>query len=234
MLVAITRTAILYAVVIVAMRFMGKRQIGELEPTELVVAIMISELAAVPMQDPGMSLASGLIPILTLACLEIMVSFILLKSVRMRKLLCGAPCLLIHDGKIIEKELKKNRLTLDELIEDLRLQNILDFGKVQYAVLETNGKISTVLYSEHRPMSTGASGEADRGLPVTLINDGRTMSDNLKMLGLDESWLNKTLKDQGASAASDVFLLTRDEQGGIYYLPKEDTRTQKDSRIQKK
>ena len=224
MLVAITRTAILYLVVIIAMRLMGKRQIGELEPSELVVAIMISELAAVPMQEPGMAMASGLIPIITLASLEILISFALLKSARIRRLLCGVPSVLIENGKIVQRELKKNRMTVDELVEDLRLQNILDLSTVQYAILETNGKISAVLYAEHRPMPAGAQGGSDRGLPVILINDGRTLSNNLHKLGLNEKWLDKALNDKGASGASGVFLLSLDEQGGVYYLPKEEAK----------
>lgn len=224
MLVAVTRTAILYIVVIIAMRIMGKRQIGELEPSELVVAIMISELAAVPMQEPGMPLASGLVPIITLTALEIVISIVLLKNTRMRKLFCGVPSVLIENGRIVQKELKKNRMTVDELIEDLRLQNVLDLSTVQYAILETNGKISAVLYAEHRPMPAGAQGGVDRGLPVILINDGRTLSDNLHKLGLNDKWLDKTVKSKGASKTSDVFLLMLDEQGGVYYLPKEEAR----------
>ncbi len=224
MLVAITRTAILYIVVITAMRIMGKRQIGELEPSELVVAIMISELAAVPMQEPGMPLVSGLVPIVTLISLEILISLLLLKSVRLRKLFCGTPSVLIENGRILQKELKKNRMTMDELIEDLRLQDILDLSTVQYAILETNGKLSAILYSEHRPMPAGKRGGADRGLPVVLINDGRTLSANLEKLGLDEKWLYSEVKGRGVSGPSEVFLLMRDEQGGVYYLPKEKAR----------
>lgn len=221
MLVAVIRTIVLYLAVIAALRVMGKRQIGELEPSELVVAIMISELAAVPMQEAGLPLASGLVPMIVLIALEVFMSGALLKSIRLRRLVCGVPSILIENGKILQHELKKNRLTVDELIEDLRLQNVLDISTVQYAILETNGKLSAVLYNEFRPMSSGAQGGADRGLPVAVVSDGRTLGANLKKLGLSPGWVDETVRARGAAGVSEVFLLMVDEQGGIYYLPKE-------------
>ncbi len=221
MLIAITRTAFLYLTVIAAIRLMGKRQIGELEPSELVVAIMISELAAVPMQEAGVPLVAGIVPILTLIGLEIIMSGALLKSVRLRRLVCGVPSILVDKGVILQNELKKNRLTVDELIEELRLQDVLDISTVQYAILETNGKLSVVLYAAERPATAGQNAPPDSGLPVILINDGRTLTDNLLLRGLNEGWIERQLRERGVTRVEDVFLLMVDERSQIYFLPKD-------------
>jgi uncharacterized membrane protein YcaP (DUF421 family) len=151
MAVALLRTVILYIVIIIAVRLMGKRQIGELEPSELVVTILMSELAAAPMQDLGTPLLYGVIPIVTLMCLTLFMSAGMLKSLKFRSLMCGRPSILMENGRILQKELRKNRFTADELVEELRGQNITDLSTVQYAILETNGKLSTILYPEDQP-----------------------------------------------------------------------------------
>ena len=225
MIVSVVRCAFLYLLVITAMRIMGKRQIGELEPSELVVAIMISELAAVPMQEPGMPILMGIAPILTLVALEILMSVLQLKSVRIRKFVCGVPSILVERGNILQKELRRNRFTIDELTETLREQGVVDIATVQYAILESNGKLSVLLHPEHRPMPAGPQNTPDPGLPSIVISDGHILANNLERLNLPKSWLDKTLRERGAKSPGEVFLLMADEAGGIYYLPKEQYRS---------
>ncbi len=205
------------------MRLMGKRQIGELEPSELVVTILMSELAAVPMQDQGTPLLYGIIPIATLLCMSLLMSAATVKSLRLRTLMCGKPSLLIENGRVLQNELRKNRLTNDELIEELRGKNITDLSTVQYAILETNGTLSTVLYPEHQAATkkdVGAN-EASKGLPVILINDGNFLEHNRKLLGLTSRWVEDTLKQNGMDDIKDVFLMIVDEQNNVYCLAKE-------------
>lgn len=221
MMISVLRTVILYFMVILSLRLMGKRQIGELEPSELVVTIMISELATIPMQETGAPLMKGLFPILALLTLEIFLSAFLMKSIRFRKLLCGKPSLVIENGKVIQKELKKNRLTIDELIEELRFQSVTDISTVQYGVLETNGQLSIILYAAERPAKAGETATDLGGLPVIIVNDGRLMTYNMRKKGITEKWLSSELKSRGADSIRDVYLFMVDERNNIYYLPKE-------------
>jgi uncharacterized membrane protein YcaP (DUF421 family) len=223
--VAFIRTIVLYALVIVAMRVMGKRQIGELEPSELAVTILMSELAAIPMQDLGTPLLFGIVPILTLLGLSVFMSTAGLKSLRFRALMCGKPSLLMENGRILQKELRRNRLTTDELIEALRGQNITDLATVQYAILETKGTLSAILYPEFQPATKKDVNvqETSKGLPIILVNDGRLLDHNRQILGLPRSWLDNALKQQGIAAVKDVFLLVVDAGGRVYCLAKEGT-----------
>ena len=144
MSILILRTFILYAAVIIAVRIMGKRQIGELEPSELVVTILISELAAVPMQDPGIPIISGILPIIILVIIEVIISVITLKNSRTRKFFFGSSVIVIENGKVNFKELKKARVNLDEINEELRQKDVFDITQVKYAILESNGKLSVM------------------------------------------------------------------------------------------
>ena len=153
MFVSFVRTLILYVIIVAAIRLMGKRQVGELEPTELVAAILISDLAAVPMQDIGIPLLSGVIPILTLLALELISAELSLRSIRFRSLLCGNPVFLIKDGKIDQKAMAATKLSLDELSQCLRENGISDIKTVKFAILETSGRLSTFLYPEYAPLT---------------------------------------------------------------------------------
>lgn len=223
MVVSFIRTFILYFLIIVALRLTGKRQLGDLEPSELVVTIMISELAAVPMQDYAIPILSGIIPILTLVSLELIISCISYKSVKFRSVICGRPAVIIKDGKIIQSEMKKARLTLDELTESLRQWAVLDIKKVQYAILETNGQLSVIQKAEDSPpaardMSIRVS---DDPIPAIIINDGRLMSHNLHGLGFDEAWVKAQLKAHKVQRIKDVYLLSADINGNILFEKKE-------------
>lgn len=224
MVIAFARTIILYLLIIAGIRLMGKRQVGELEPSELVLALIIADLAAVPMQDFGTPLLAGVIPILTLLCVTMVLSVLTMKSIRFRALICGRPSIIVADGKLRQKEMRRNRFTLDELMEELRMQGVSDLTTVKYAILETNGRLSVLPRAEQRPVTAIQMDlhPPEAGLPVILINDGRLIDHNLKGRGLDETWLHKQLAAHHVSRPEQVFLLTVDETNNVYLIPKED------------
>lgn len=223
MATTLIRTCILYFATTIALRLMGKRQIGEMEPSELAITILISELAAIPMQDMGKPVLSGLIPILTLVGLEILLSAVILKSSRLRTLFEGNPAIMVRDGKILERALRKNRLTTEELTEALRTQGISDFSTVQYAILETNGQLSVMLYEAYKPVTARMMGinADDGGLARVIVSDGHVNEKNLLDAGLDRQWLDGELKARSVDSPGDVFLMTRDDMGRIYFLKRE-------------
>lgn len=223
MITAVIRTVILYLLIIVGIRLMGKRQIGQLEPSELVLSLLIADLAAVPMQDFGIPLLMGIIPILTLLCLSTILSVLTVKSIRFRALLCSRPSIVVQDGQILIKEMVKNRFTVDELMEELRVAGITDLSSVKYAVLETTGRISVLPKAEEKPVTVKDLNlpAQDNGLPVILISDGRILSQNLKIRNLTEAWLKKQLRQRNVQDIRHVFLMTVDEKGHIYLAEKE-------------
>ena len=223
MITAVLRAAVLYLLVIAGLRLMGKRQIGELEPSELVLSLLIADLAAVPMQDFGIPLLMGVTPILTLLCLSSVLSVLTVKSLRFRALVCGRPSVVVSNGKVLVKEMRKNRFTVDELMEELRAAGITDLAAVKYAVLETTGRVSVLPYAAQTAPTARQLGLKPRepGLPVTVVSDGRVLDRNLARLGKDRAWLENTLRAKGASSPRDVFLLTVDELGHLYYIPRE-------------
>ena len=223
MVIAFLRTIILYLFIIAGIRLMGKRQVGELEPSELVLALLIADLAAVPMQDFGIPLLTGIVPIFTLLCLTMALSVLTMKSVRFRALMCGRPSIIVENGKLHQREMQKNRFTVDELMEELRMQGVTDLTTVKYAILETNGQISVLLRAEEQPATAGQMGlrPEEGGLPVVLINDGRVLTRNLRRRGLDQAWLDGQLKARHVRRSSDVFLLTVDERNRVYLAEKE-------------
>ena len=223
MVIAFLRTIILYLLIIAGVRLMGKRQVGELEPSELVLALIIAGLAPVPMQDFGIPLLTGIIPILTLLCITMILSVLTMKSVRFRAIICGRPSIIVENGRLVQREMRRNRFTVDELMEELRMKGVTDLSKVKYAILETNGQISVLPYANQLPATAEQMGLApeEPGLPVVLIDDGRVLDHNLKLRGLDRAWLDRQLKKQGVRRSEDVFLLTLDEQNRTYFVPKE-------------
>ncbi|MBT9684995.1 DUF421 domain-containing protein [Pseudoflavonifractor sp. MCC625] len=223
MVITFLRTIILYLLIIIGIRLMGKRQVGELEPSELVLALIIADLAAVPMQDLGIPLLAGIVPILTLLSLTMVISMLNLRSIRFRALLCGRPSIVVEDGVIVEHELRRNRFTLDELMEELRLQGVTDLSTIRYAILETNGQLSVLLRAEELPLTPRQMGQQpeDAGLPLPIINDGRIMERNLQARGLSREWLTHQMAQHNITRVQDVFLLSVDEAGGVYFLAKE-------------
>ena len=224
---AFFRTIILYLLLVAGLRLSGKRQIGELEPIELVLTLLISDLASVPMQDFGIPLLNGVVPILALIAMSTLFSCVSLRNVRFRSLVCGEPALIIKDGRIRQEVMRHNRLTLDELLEELRGQGVLDINSVKYAVLETSGHLSVLLRADQQPLTArqmAVAVEDDVLLPTVVINDGRVMDQNLRLAGRDENWLRQQLQKRKIRRPQDVFLLTVDEGGSVVCQLKEDVR----------
>lgn len=214
---------LVYVALLLLMRVIGKRQLGELELSELVVTILISEVASRPLVDEDASLLWALVPILGLLGMEFFISVLSVKSVRFRMLAAGRPALLVVRGRIDQGQMRKNRITPDELTEALRGEGILDLNDVEYAVLETNGRISVIPAPGQRTVTAAQLGldAPDAGYPVTVVNCGRVMSENLRILGRDERWLQKTLREHGLSSPREVYLMTADMSGGIFLAPRE-------------
>ena len=222
MLLSYLRTAVLHLILIAVIRLMGKRQIGQMEPSEFVVTMLVANLASIPMQDSGIPLLSGLVPILTVLGLELVLSTLCLRSIRLRRLLCGKPVILIENGRILQDNLRRTSITLDELTGHLRLKDVLDPKAVQYAILETNGNLSVFPYPKDRPASASEAGiQAKRQhLPITVIADGYLFRENLPLLGKDEAWVQQVLDSKRATIQS-TFLLTVDRSDHICFYPKE-------------
>ena len=224
MMTAFVRTIILYFFIMAGMRLMGKRQIGELEPSELVLTMMISDLAAVPMQDFGIPLLFGLVPILTLLALSLLLSQLSLRSIRFRALVCGTPTVLIQNGKLLQDAMRRNRYTVDELLEELREQGFTRVEDVKYAVLENSGQLAVFPWTANQPPTAQQLGldlEDDVTLPTVLINDGRVIRRNLAACGRDGNWLRRQLSREKIASPEEVFLLTVDEQGSVLCVRKE-------------
>ena len=222
MLTCFLRTVILYLVIVCAMRVMGKRQIGQLQPAELVVAILISEVAAVPMQDLGLPLLYGVIPLVTLLALELLWIALCARSVRMRNLLCGRPSVLIRDGVPDQRQLYELRINAAELMEELRLKDVFDIGSVTCAVLETNGRLSVLVKPGERPVTTAKAGLStadDPSRTTLLIVQGRLIEQNLAAEGKDRRWLDAVLRENGLRSPAEVFLLTLDDLGRTVLFP---------------
>ena len=222
MAVPLLRTLILYCAVICAVRLMGKRQIGELDPSELVVTILVSDLAAVPMQDLGIPLLSGLVPIATLVVLEIFLSFAALKSRAFRRLLNGQPAIIIRRGQLDINKLRQMRLTTDEVIETLRKQNVAAVSDVKYGVIEPDGTLTVILKQPQQPVTAEMLGitPRDTGLPLVVVSDGRVVPRSLELLHLSPADIERRLKNQSI-AVEDVFLMTLDDCGNTFLQKKE-------------
>ena len=222
MILSFFRTTALYIVLIAVIRLMGKRQIGQMEPSEFVVTMLAANLAAIPMEDVGIPFYSGLIPILTVLGVELVLSGISMGSVRFRRILCGKPVIMIENGRILRENLLKTRVTLDELTGHLREKDVLDLTTVQYAILETNGNLSVFLYPAEAPASAKEAGivPKPRYLPVTIIEDGVLMNENMEKAGKDEAWVRRVLGDRRASIPG-TWLLTVDREDHVFWLGKE-------------
>ncbi|AEF93840.1 protein of unknown function DUF421 [Desulfotomaculum nigrificans CO-1-SRB] len=219
MILTFIRTLILFVLVVMALRLMGKRQIGQLQPYELVVIIMISELAAIPMENTGFPLLAGIIPILTLLLVEISISYLSLKSEKLRGFVCGRPSVLIENGKIVEHELTRLRYNINDLLEQLRSKNIPNIADVEFAILETSGDISVIPKSQKRPLNPADLNLPTKyeGIPMTLIIDGYVLQDNLSKINLDENWLKSELSKFGINDLKKVFFASLDTEGKLFY-----------------
>ena len=222
MLITFVRAIILYIIVLIVMRMMGKREIGQLQPFELAISIMIADLASVPMTELGIPLTNGIIPILGLLVMHLIISLLNIKSINIRKIICGKPSILIYRGKIEEKVLKKERFTVNELQERLRGNNIFNIADVEYAILETNGEVTVITKPEKRNVTPE---DLDlevkyEGIPYDLVVDGKIMYENLKAIGRDEQWLEKQLKKFDARP-KEVLIATINGKEEIFCQKKE-------------
>jgi uncharacterized membrane protein YcaP (DUF421 family) len=223
MLVIFIRTMFLFLLVVTVLRLMGKRQIGELQPYDLVVMIMISDLATVPMADVELPILTGVIPILTLLFSHVSLAFVSLKSQRARNLINGHPVVLIEKGRILESVLRGTRINLNDLLEQLRLKGQPDISAIRYAILETNGQLSVIPKQSEKPATAGDIHlhTPDPGLPFSLILDGNVMTQNLSRFRLTEQSLIKLLAKQGVQDPKTVFFAAMDETGGLVIQKKE-------------
>ncbi|MCI8291437.1 MAG: DUF421 domain-containing protein [Clostridia bacterium] len=222
MLVNLIRTIVLYLLVLLVMRLMGKREIGQLQPFELVISIMIADLASIPMSDVGVPIFNGIIPILGLLVMHLLISFCNLKSIKFRGVICGKPSILIYRGKIDEKVMKKERYTINELQERLRGKDVFNIGDVEYAILETSGEINVILKPEKRnPTLSDLNIKAQyEGIAYDLVLDGVIQYENLKKLNKDYSWLKGQVKKFGFNPEQ-ALVVTIDADGQIYCQQKE-------------
>ncbi|MCX7951473.1 MAG: DUF421 domain-containing protein [Clostridiales bacterium] len=217
-MIVFIRTIILYIFVVIVMRAMGKRQIGELQPFELVIALMLSELATLPMEDTKIPLIHSIIPIVTLMALEITISFLTLKFEFLRKVFCGTPDILIKHGKVSEEELRRQRFNLDDLIEELRMMGYVDISDIEYAILETSGKLSIIPKAEKSPVSKEDLNIKPQAikLPISIILDGVLNKKNLAITGHDMHWLEENLKSKGINNIDEVFIAMIDSKGQLF------------------
>lgn len=222
MLVTFVRSIVLYIIILIVMRLMGKREIGQLQPFELVVAILIADLASIPMADTGIPIQNGIIPILGLLVMDLIISMLNMKSIRAREIISGKPTILIYRGKIDEKALRKERFTVNELEERLRGNDIASIGDVEYAILETNGSLSVIPKPSKRntiPEDFGIKPEYE-GIPYDLVIDGVVMYENLRVLGKDYTWLTNEVAKFGI-LPEQALVVTFDGKGQIFCQAKE-------------
>ncbi len=222
MLITFIRSIVLYIIVLVVMRLMGKREIGQLQPFELAISIMIADLASIPMTDPGIPIFNGIIPILGLLIMHLIISMINMKSSKAREIICGRPSILIYRGKINENNLKKERFTINELEERLRGNNVINLGDVEYAILETSGQVTVILKPDKRntiPQDFNIMPDYE-GIPYDLVVDGEVMKENLKAIGKNYNWLKKEVGKFNMKP-EEALIVTLDGKGQMFCQKKE-------------
>ncbi len=221
MLLIFVRTIIIYILVLFVMRFMGKREIGQMQPFELVIAIMIADLASTPLSESGVPIVYGIIPILGLLFIHIIISILNIKSIKAREIICGKPRLLVVKGKIDEQALIKENFTINELQERLRVNNVCNLGDVEYAILETSGQISVILKSEKRNVTPEDLNIKlpEMNIAYDLVIDGKIMYDNLRKINKNEEWLEEELLKYKVSP-SQVLIFVLNGDGSFYFQKK--------------
>ena len=222
MLITFFRSIVLYIIVLIVMRLMGKREISQMQPFELAISIMIADLASIPMTEVGIPIFNGIIPILGLLVMHLIISIINIKSLNLRQIICGKPSILVYRGKIDEKVLKKERFTINELQERLRRNNIFNLGDVEYAILETTGEVTVIQKPEKRgtiPEDFNIVPEYE-GIPYDLVIDGKFINKNLHKLGKDYKWLQKQL-NAFKIKPEEALIVTIDGKNQIFCQKKE-------------
>lgn len=222
MLISVIRTVILYAFIILAIRLMGKRQISDMQPSELVVTLVVSDIASLPMQNTSQPLLSGIVPVLVLVALEVAVSVLMMKSRKIRRLVCGSPVVIIEDGRLLQSQMRRLRLTTDDLCAQLRQQNVFSLNDVQYCIMETNGTVSVLEKPEKRAPNAGELGvkvEVNKAEAI-VISDGNILRQSLKLCGQSEEHVLNILQENNIDL-SDVFIMTLDGKGDYSIIKKD-------------
>ena len=221
MFISVIRTVILYTFIILAIRLMGKRQIGDMQPSELVVTMVVSDIASLPMQNTSQPLLSGIIPVMVLVALEVAVSVIMMKSRRFRRLICGSPVVIIEDGKLLQRQMKRLRLTVDDLSAQLRQQNIFSLEDVQYCLMETNGALSVLEKPQKRVPNAEESKVKidDNKMEAVVVSDGVLLPSSLRLCAQSEKTVSKILSKNHITQ-DEVFLMTLDGKGSYQIIKK--------------
>lgn len=221
MLLIFIRTLVLYGIILIVMRLMGKREIGQMQPFEFTIAIMISDLATMPMEDSGIPISNGIIPILGLLVAHLMISYVNMKSIKTREVLCGKPSILIYRGKIDEANLLKERFTINELQERLRGNNVVNIADVEYAILETSGQVNVILKPEKQNVTIEDMKltKEYQGISYDLVIDGIVMQDNLNKINKNYKWLEKEIRKFGYKP-EDALIVTIDANDNIFFQEK--------------
>lgn len=222
MLVVLTRSIILYGSVLLVIRLMGKRQIGELQPFELVITIMIAEFAAAPIENTDIPLLNGIIPMFTLLFLESLLSFIMLKSEGARKIIDGRPSIIMNKGKLVYKEFRKQRININDLLEHLRIDGYFNLHELEYILIEPDGQLSVLPKSQYQPV-TGKDMNIPQetiAIPINLILDGKRNRENMELAKCDDKWLNSQLRAQGYNDDKDILIAYIDGKKDLYVQAK--------------
>ncbi len=222
MAISLIRTVLLYILIIFALKTMGKRQISELQTSELVVTLLISNIAAIPMQNTGQPLISGVVPIIVLIAFEVIVSMLMLKNSKFRRLICGSPIVVINNGKVMQNELKMLRMTIEDLFEELRQMDVFSLADVSYAIVETNGKLSVLKKTDKQPPDASSLGVVvpDNGIEAVVVSDGEISDFSLSLCGLSKDWVDGVLNGQNINI-NDVFIMTANKNKQYNIIRKE-------------
>ncbi len=225
MIISLIRTVILYVLIILAMRLMGKRQISELQTSELVVTFLISNIASIPMQNAGIPLFTGLIPIVILVFCEIILSNVMLKSCKFRRFICGRPIIVIDHGKVDQKAMKDLRISTEDLFEQLRQLDAFNLEDIEFAIVETNGKMSIMKKPSKQQVDAGMLGlePSPQELETVVVSDGEISESSLALCNLSEGWLENVLLEKNLTL-KDVFIMTADKSQNFNIIKKEDAK----------
>lgn len=223
---SLLRTLVMYAAILIGVRVMGKRQISQLQTSELVVTLLISELAVMPIQEHDEPLWHGLVPMLVLVLCEIVMSFLMLKSGKFRRIVCGKPILVIQNGKILQDQMRRMRMSTEDLLEQLRLNGVFHLEEVAYAIIETNGILSVTKHPKNDALTPMQAGVRAKSVPleVVVVSDGEISLHSVKLCGRDEAWIKAQIKAAGLSL-SQVFLMTASREGKPKIIKKEQKQT---------
>lgn len=222
MLISVIRTLILYIFIVIALRIMGKRQLSDMQTSELVITLVISDIAAIPMQDNAIPMLSGIVPILVLMVLEIVLSIIMLKSPGIRSAVCGKPIIIIEKGKLLQSAMKKLRLSTEDLFAQLRLQEIFCIDDIDYCIAETNGQLSVLLKPAKQPLEAGSVKELNESgiIETVVINDGTFLENSMRICGISRKEAEDYTKQEGVPI-NDIFIMTATNRGDFRIITKE-------------